>query len=339
MNPITPSVDRHFLFNILGAMAGVGIDVPKICADSGLPNLLQEQGERVPLALVSSLYEAIGNTSEDAEFVYKLGNTVDFSGAGTLFQLVSCCDTLFSALQLVSRYSSIASDVVKCSFGEHGRQHVDFFVIPNRSVLVTAHQIEGSLFALARFHRMTPASQGPLIQEIWFTHAPRLPLERYEAYFGCSVLFHQPRVGARLLRKALDTRFPGADERLQNYYRNVAENYEAKAFSGNDFVERVQRIFLQRMAFGEPHREDIAHALNISVRTLQRNLHTAGMSYRELTEQARIGAARQELLGTDRPMHEIAFLLGYSDARVFRRAFQRWTGSTPVDFRKQRKSA
>lgn len=337
MAPLTPSVDRHFLAGIMASMSEIGIDAQRICSDFGLKYPLEEQGERVPLALVSSLYEAIGNACQDPEFVYKLGSSVNFAGAGTLFQLVSCCENMLTALQLVSRYSAIVSDAVKCSFGEHGRTHVDLLVIPNRAVYVTAHQLEGCLFALSRFHRMTTASQGPLLKEIWFTHAPRFPVARYEAYFGCAVHFHQNRTGARLLRKALETPFPGADKRLQNYYRSAAENYETKVISGNGFPEQVQQIFLQRMAFGEPNREDIANALNISVRTLQRNLRSAGLSYRELTDQARMGAARQELQYSDRPMHEIAFLLGYSDARVFRRAFQRWTGSTPVDFRKQRK--
>lgn len=329
-----PSVDRRFFLNAVNAMKTIGVDVPSLCAQHALANPLDSPGERIPLALVSPVYDLIASASGDAEYVYKVTNQASLEGAGTIFQLVSCCATLFDAVRLVCRFSSIASDVVSYSFSERGR-HVDFIVTPNREVYASAHQIEASLFLLTQYQRMTPASRGPLLQEVWFTHAPRFAVARYEAHFGCPVLFNQQRVGARLLRGALDTPLPGADERLEDYYRSVAERYESSVMAGDTLPARVQRLFVQRMAFGEPDREAIARALNTSVRTLQRQLREAGLSYRELIEQARLGAATQELLTSERPVHEVAFLVGYADARAFRRAFLRWTGTAPADFRKQ----
>jgi len=335
----TPSVDRQFFLNIASVVARIGIDIPRLCAEHGLANPLDVPGERIPLALISPLYDCIAVASDDPEYAYKLTHPAFFAGAGTLFHLATCCATLFDALQLVSRYSSVASDVATSSFSDQGRHHVDFILTPNREAYVSAHQVEGLLFGLMQYQRMTPTSQGPLLQEVWFAHGPRFPVERYESYFGCTVRFSQKRVGARLLRKALDTPLPGADERLKDYYRSVAERYEQSVMSGEALPSRVQRLFVQRMAFGEPDREEIARALNTSVRTLQRQLRAAGLTYRELIEQARLGAAKQELLTTERPMHEIAFLVGYTDARTFRRAFLRWTGLAPAEFRKQNRNA
>ncbi len=330
----TPSVDRHFFMSVASAMTRIGVDVPSFCLQQRLSNPLDEPGERIPLALVAPLYERIGETCGDPEFIYKVGTGIDFTSAGTLFHLVTCCATMLDALQLVSRYSAVASDVVKCSFSNPLRTHVSFIVTPNPHVQVTTHQVEGVLHGLKRFQQATPASHGPLIDEIWFRHAPRFSVEHYEQHFGCSVRFHQSHNGARLQRKALALSFPGADDRLKSYYCNVLEKYELDVMSGDTLEARAQLLFTKKMAFGEPAREVIARELNTSVRNLQRQLQRAGTSYRQVTEQARLVAARQELLNSDRPMHEIAFLLGYSDSRVFRRAFKRWTGMSPVDFRR-----
>lgn len=333
-----PSVDRRFFLNAVDAIARIGVDLPALCARRGVANPLDEPGERIPLRAVSHVYDLIGEELNDPEYVYKVTSQASLEGAGTLFQLVSCCATMLDAVRLVCRYSSIASDVVAYSIHERGH-HVDFLVTPNRNVYVTLHQVEAAVYVLTQYRRMTPASRGPLVVEAYFGHGPRFPAARYEQHFGCPVHFGQQRTGLRLSRAALDTPLPGADERLQAYYRSVAERYESSIGAGDALPKRVQRLFLQRMAFGEPDREDIARALNTSVRTMQRQLREQGASYRELIESARLSAGKQELLASERPVHEIAFLVGYADVRSFRRAFQRWTGQAPADFRREERRA
>ncbi len=330
---IVPSVDRRIFLTIVDALALAGVDLPEVCARRGLANPLDVPGERIPIALVSVVYDCIGEESGDPEFAYKLVTPRSLEAGGTIFQLMTCCATMFDAIRLVCRFSSITSDVATLSFHERNK-HVDFLITENRDAYVSLHQREVIPFVLTRFQQMTPASRGPLFVEVWFKHAPRFPVARYEKYFGCPVLFNQQRNGARLLRNALDTPLPGADERLQAYYRSVAEHYESTVIAGDALQARVQRLFVQRMAFGDPDREEIARALNISARSLHRQLREIGLSYRELIEQARLNAAKQELLTSERPVHEIAFLVGYADVRGFRRAFQRWTGTAPAEFRR-----
>lgn len=329
-----PSVDRRFFLNITETLVGMGVDLPALCARHGISNPLDLPGERLPLTLISQVYDLVGTELDDPEFIYRLTAQASLEGAGTLFQLISCCANLFDAIRLVCRYSSIASDVVSCTFHDRG-PHVDFLISANRSAYVSLHQIEAAAFLMTQYQRMTPSCRGPLLLAVFFRHSPRFPAARYEQYYACPVHFGQQRNGVRLLRHALDTPLPGADERLQAYYRSVAERYESSVSAGDDLTQRVQRVFVQRMAFGEPDREDIARALGTSVRTLQRQLREKGVSYRELIDAARLAAAKQELLAAERPVHEVAFLVGYADVRSFRRAFQRLTGVGPAEFRLQ----
>jgi AraC-like DNA-binding protein len=77
----------------------------------------------------------------------------------------------------------------------------------------------------------------------------------------------------------------------------------------------------------------VAETMGTSVRTLQRRLRASGLTYSEVVQRARRSAAQRMLKDRGAGIGEIARALGYSDPAHFTRAFQRWTGSTPRDFR------
>ena len=77
----------------------------------------------------------------------------------------------------------------------------------------------------------------------------------------------------------------------------------------------------------------MARELGVSERTLHRRLKDEGMTYAEVYDGVRDRMAR-EYLKTDRvTVAEVAFLLGFSESSAFVRAFRRWTGFSPSDFR------
>ncbi|MEV0251029.1 AraC family transcriptional regulator ligand-binding domain-containing protein [Nocardia sp. NPDC050712] len=77
----------------------------------------------------------------------------------------------------------------------------------------------------------------------------------------------------------------------------------------------------------------VAQRLAMSARTLQRRLGEHGTSWRAEVEAARLAKATALLRDTALPVGSVATRLGYADARALRRAFQRWTGQTPAEFR------
>ena len=86
---------------------------------------------------------------------------------------------------------------------------------------------------------------------------------------------------------------------------------------------------------GYPVIEEVAGLLRVSPRTLQRLLSEEGISYSGVIDRCRCNAACQSLETTKTPIHAIATSLGYRDASSFTRAFRRWTGMAPRNFRKQ----
>lgn len=99
-------------------------------------------------------------------------------------------------------------------------------------------------------------------------------------------------------------------------------------------TNRVRR-FLLAQPIGSVSEEDVARSLYVSKRTLARRLAKEGTAYRAITEELLAELAVRHLAQADLSIESIALLLGYHDSANFRRAFRRWYGMPPTDYRRQ----
>jgi AraC-like DNA-binding protein len=104
-------------------------------------------------------------------------------------------------------------------------------------------------------------------------------------------------------------------------------------------VRKVGEIVTTSCPERYPNIQLVAGALGMSTRTLQRRLGDEGVTYAQVVAEARADTARRMLHESTRKIGEIARTIGYSNAAHFTRAFLRWTGRTPRDFRRLRKGA
>jgi AraC-like DNA-binding protein len=101
------------------------------------------------------------------------------------------------------------------------------------------------------------------------------------------------------------------------------------------FVDSLKQLLATYLVEGPPRIEVVARAARCSVRTLQRRLHETGLSYSRLVEEVRLSAAADKIRQTSHKLVDIAFDAGYSDQANFTRAFRRWAGVPPSQFRRQ----
>ena len=92
---------------------------------------------------------------------------------------------------------------------------------------------------------------------------------------------------------------------------------------------------VEKLPDGPPSQQQIAAALHVSNRTLQRKLKDEGASFKDLLQDTRMQLARKYLGSPGRSGVETAYLLGFSEPSTFSRAFKRWTGVSPADYRQQ----
>jgi len=106
-----------------------------------------------------------------------------------------------------------------------------------------------------------------------------------------------------------------------------------KAVSRTTVVERVEDYIRGSLPSGSCSIEHCAKKLGTSVRTLQADLSERGLRFSDILEEQRIHLASNYLGQDQLTLDEVAVLLGYSEQSSFGRAFKRWTGSTPQQFR------
>ena len=117
---------------------------------------------------------------------------------------------------------------------------------------------------------------------------------------------------------------------------NHGKSYKERPMGAVPLRARVQAVLVEQLPLGEPSAEKVADALHLSLRSLQRKLAEEDSSYEALLDEARRELACSYLKDRKLSVSEITFLLGFSHPGSFTRAFKRWTGVAPSQFRESR---
>jgi AraC-like DNA-binding protein len=96
---------------------------------------------------------------------------------------------------------------------------------------------------------------------------------------------------------------------------------------------RVRTVLTQRLHHSEPTQEEVAEILNVSARTLQRKLGDSGTTFRKILDETRHAQALAHFSMPQMSVNEVTHLLGFSCSSSFTRAFRRWTGVSPSQWR------
>lgn len=154
---------------------------------------------------------------------------------------------------------------------------------------------------------------------------------------GTPVRYDQPWAGLALRADALDLPLEMADPAAFEEAAQICERRLAALEASETTAGKVRRM-LFRPASGFPSLPIIARRLHMSSRTLHRRLVAEGTSYRALVDEVRYRLAADHLTAGRARVDEIAFMLGYTDPANFRRAFRRWSGRPPSEFRSETSS-
>jgi AraC-like DNA-binding protein len=315
--------------------ASQGIDVPRLFAAANLPVArLQDANGRFSADEVSRLWEIAvawsGNPvlGIDAELAARHIN-FDAVGYATLSS-----ENLRAALEELARYLALISSATTFVLEPQGEDvwlvmgHTGYSrpLPPQRSAY--------SLLALLTLSRwVTRREVRPLLVHLGFA-PPGDNRAAFERAFACPAKFMQPDNRLLLAKADLELTVPSRNPQLLALHEQVLE--ERLAALGNDTVSsRVSEEIIRRLAQGEPRREDIAAALSLADRTLQRRLHAENTSFQKLLDETRRELARKYLLDARYSLGEVAHMLGFGDPSNFFRACRRWFGCAPGKYRER----
>ncbi|MEM6725222.1 MAG: helix-turn-helix domain-containing protein, partial [Bacteroidota bacterium] len=179
---------------------------------------------------------------------------------------------------------------------------------------------------------MTELDIGPI--EVRFKHGPPTHLKDYEQAFQCPVLFNQSFYGITYHTADLELRTAKADASIHQFLQDrVEEATKGIEISSFKIATDVEHLIKDALPSGIPSIGRIGEHMGMSSRTLARRLAEHGISFRDLVRQAQEHISKELLQNTNQTISEIAFQTGFSEQSAFSRAFKRWTGKAPLEFR------
>jgi AraC-like DNA-binding protein len=155
----------------------------------------------------------------------------------------------------------------------------------------------------------------------------------YYEVFGEDVHFDCARGRILFHRNLLDTPLPSSNPVLRNLYEAECARLLADLEEENSVAEQTLRL-LRKLEGQYPQMPQIAKMLNLSPRTYRRRLDEEQLSFQKLLDQVRGEHATRYLQNTRLPLSSIAYMIGFSDASNFRRAYLKWTGMSPGEVRR-----
>ncbi len=172
-----------------------------------------------------------------------------------------------------------------------------------------------------------------VLQEVQIEFPAPAYAKEYAALFQCPVRFNQPRNALVIKTEALAYKSLYAHRAT---HQDAVElcNRELSALLGSQsFGERVKQIVTPLLQQKEVKLEEVAGQLGLTPWSLQRRLEKENRSFKEVVDNTRKSIAARYLSATDLSIGEISFMLGFSSAAAFHRAFKRWFGVNPKPYR------
>lgn len=157
-------------------------------------------------------------------------------------------------------------------------------------------------------------------------------VKRFNDLFTAPVAFAQPENALWLDPQMVAEPLATANPELARVNDGIVTDYLAQ-LDRNDVTMRVRSKLIERLPGGQVSEEDIASSINVSQRSLQRKLKERGMSFTRLLESTRRELSMQYVRDPQHSLNEVAFLLGFAEPSNFSRAFKRWHGQSPSQFR------
>ena len=172
------------------------------------------------------------------------------------------------------------------------------------------------------------------LREVTFAHAAGYPVRAYEELFGAPVRFGATESALWLDRALVSRPLARRDPMTRRYLEAHAEQMLAHPqVPQPPVVVQIREAVLIELATSGGELARVAKRVAMSTRTVQRRLEEAGTSYQDLVDDVRAAMARTLLRDRTRSIIDVAFELGYADLKGFYRAFRRWTGTTPAEWR------
>jgi AraC-like DNA-binding protein len=305
------------LTNYCEVARAAGLDPARMLADAGLgSDALREPDLRIPAERVALLLENSAGASGMEAFGLRMAETRQLSNLGPVGLLIRDQPTLRESLFVLLRYHAMLNGSLSLMIEESAG-----VVIIREAVIVGSAQpvrqaIELAIGVILRLMRQSlGASWRP--RRVCFAHPAPRDTSVHLRVFGPCVEFNHDFDGIVCAKTDLDAPNPSADPAMARYAQQLLD--VAMASQGPSILDDVRRTVLLLLPSGRCSIEQVAAHLGVVCRTIQRRLAEQGMSFSSLVNELRVELATRHVMECERPLTEVAAMLGFSAPSGFSR--------------------
>jgi AraC-like DNA-binding protein len=325
----------RFLRTLLEAGERMGVDRAQALLAIGVTaSEADDPGGWIPAARMTRAWELVPEMSGDPCFGLHAAETTPLGVFGPLDLAAMSSATVGDALERVVRYYATLgamSDLRLATEKDGALRLTTKLLVKSKGDL--RHFAENFFAIVVTRIQMVAmaASRADIDVTVRFLHSAPPDTAEHKRIFGARVHFGAARdellIGRKTATMPLVTSNPELSPILEREGQRIGLRPDAP------IAERVRRAIEQTMREGNVGLEDVARKLTMGPRTVQRLLQSDGTSFADVLDAARRELALKALEGGGVVLSELAFTLGFSQPSAFYRAFKRWTGKTPRDWK------
>jgi AraC-like DNA-binding protein len=327
---------RMCQFIVFGA-AAQGVPPEQLLRDAALrSDQLTDPDGRVSRASEVQLWEGAVRLTGNDDFGLHLAKMVSASDLGGVGFAVRSSRTLGEAYERAARYLALVNQDIELQTLSVSGDVVALRHVPPTHLLPPRQAIE-CFMALLFLVGQRGIGADFVLRALHLRH-PRPPrMDEHLRLFGVTPCFGAPHDELLFEHRLLDLpqreAEPALGSILDRHLHELLQQLPPRA----NFLDRVRAAVIGALQNGEPSLDELAQRLHMSRRSVQRRLQQEGTSIKDLTAVLRAELATRYLQEPNESVGEIAFLLGFSEPSTFHRAFKRWTGMTPAQYRQTRR--
>ncbi len=324
------------LVGIVRTLETRGLPMPALLDKAGLTAAQLRQLDvdaRVPTSRLADLYEFAMVELRDPGLPIRIAQAQSEEDLGVFGFVIATATDGVTAIRRAARYARVAFDCgVDWSVTEHDdRIRVEFPMSPRG--LAQRIQAEAGIASFLQYFR-SMGHVDVVPNEVVFSHPEPTDTSAHAAFFRCPIRWSSGHAAFEFERHwAENALTPKADAKMSEFFQRYTEELLTSLKSDRPLTEQVRAILERELVSGEVSSARVAKQMGMSERSLRRALQAEDVGFRDLVDDVRRERAKMLLRSRATTVSDVAYLIGFSDVSAFSRAFKRWTGTSPRDFR------
>jgi AraC-like DNA-binding protein len=318
---------------LVDACERLGVDVDALVTAVDLQRVtLNDPDARISMAQAGALWQKAYQLTGDPDLSLHAVEALEFGAYKVIDFMVSHAKTVGDGFGKISEYFPLINTTVSLPITKTDDE-ISFGLQPNTHEAPISRAYAEYTFG-ACYLRVRTSTGEFKPERIEFTHDMPASTSEHERIFGCPVIFGAKELRLVFSYQVWEQKAINPNPQLLDVLNQHARMLLDAMPEAGDLAADVRKAVLDQLRGGSPTLEHVGKQLGMSGRTLQRRLKEELLSYTDLLDELREGMAKEYLADRDISICEVAFLLGFSEQSAFNRAFKRWTGQTPLKFRK-----